>query len=84
MKRWFYGIMSTQLKITLFGELSLEEAIDLSRDRQILGLICTHMPVYIICILVTDCHETWHEYHAIDNETIFIHFNWTIQFRLHI
>jgi hypothetical protein len=25
-----------KLKIALFGELSLEEAIDLSRDRQIL------------------------------------------------
>jgi hypothetical protein len=27
-----------KLKIALFGELSLEEAIDLSRDRQILDL----------------------------------------------
>jgi hypothetical protein len=28
-----------KLKIALFGELSLEEAMDLSRDRQILDLI---------------------------------------------
>jgi hypothetical protein len=27
-----------KLKIALFGELSLEEAVDLSRDRQILEL----------------------------------------------
>jgi hypothetical protein len=27
-----------KLKITLFGDLSLEEAMDLSRDRQILEL----------------------------------------------
>jgi hypothetical protein len=29
-----------KLKIALFGELSLEEAMDLSRDRQILELEC--------------------------------------------
>jgi hypothetical protein len=28
-----------KLKIALFGELSLEEAIDLSRDRQILEIL---------------------------------------------
>jgi hypothetical protein len=31
-----YWKLKRKLKIALFGELSLEEAIDLSRDRQIL------------------------------------------------
>jgi hypothetical protein len=30
-----------KLKIALFGKLSLEEAMDLSRDKQILELECT-------------------------------------------
>jgi hypothetical protein len=34
------GSWRRKLKIALFGELSLEEAIDLSRDRQILDLDC--------------------------------------------
>jgi hypothetical protein len=35
-----------KLKIALFGDLSLEEAMDLSRDRQILelGLLLRHSP----------------------------------------
>jgi hypothetical protein len=33
-----YTTRNYKLKIALFGELSLEEAIDLSRDRQILEL----------------------------------------------
>jgi hypothetical protein len=33
-----------KLKIALFGELSLEEAMNLSRDRQILELITETMP----------------------------------------
>jgi hypothetical protein len=32
------GSSRRKLKIALFGELSLEEAMDLSRDRQILDL----------------------------------------------
>jgi hypothetical protein len=32
------GSSGDKLKIALFGELSLEEAMDLSRDRQILDL----------------------------------------------
>jgi hypothetical protein len=32
----FVPLVQIKLKIALFGELSLEEAIDLSRDRQII------------------------------------------------
>jgi hypothetical protein len=45
-----------KLKIALFGELSLEEAMDLSRDRQILDLDlakisgCLHEHTSISCI----------------------------------
>jgi hypothetical protein len=36
------GSWRRKLKIALFGELSLEEAMDLSRDRQILDLVTVY------------------------------------------
>jgi hypothetical protein len=36
-----------KLKIALFGELSLEEAMDLSRDRQIIDLLSVSQTIHI-------------------------------------
>jgi hypothetical protein len=37
-----------KLKIALFGELSLEEAMDLSRDRQILDIKLVYTGQFVI------------------------------------
>jgi hypothetical protein len=42
-----------KLKIALFGDLSLEEAMDLSRDRQILGLEL----LLLINVRCVPCHN---------------------------
>jgi hypothetical protein len=65
-----------KLKIVLFGDLSLEEAMDLSRDRQILELEPNGIGQTLIFVHVcqTGLHEREIEFHLFSQKNFFFLF----------